>query len=366
MFVKTLHLSLACCASAVLIAPVLLPAQETRSQARGPGDEIPFAPYAPPTFMWVNWPSGAMYEGDINIPLHLYSRTRDLANPDSAPGANIEDCLRIPVRYRSLTATKLVTGCTLTFTPHFVIRQLKSASAPVQTPTFNPGLEFNWHRLALEPGAADGQRTAVLRTLHFRYAHYSNGQSGCLSATQVPRPDGSCEGEFHAADPLNTKDGSFSTNYAEVGVTRAWVTYMRGAERWLHGPSLAVRVHVPFPPGQMEPTLAEVYGRASVLGGYLVRKRGSFRAIRVVSALRSEGECAFQRAPQYQPCRANVVAMLSFPGAYGFGVAAKYSAGFDYYNVGFGQSHSSFALALMFDHTRAMAISDAARRQIAR
>lgn len=360
---------LAGCATITLVIMMATTAgaQPDLRNTRRPGDAIPFAPYARPTHMWVKWPPGAMYEGDINIPLHLYSRTFDLENPDATEGANPADCLRMGLdRYISLTGTKIVTGCTLTFVPHFVIRQLEGGSAPVQTPTFNPGLEFNWHRLAIDSALGDGARHARLRTIHVRYAHYSNGQSGCLGAFQQLQPDGSCTGEIADGDPLNTIDGSFSTNYLELGLTRSWVTYRNGGERFVHGPALAVRSHVPVPPGQMSPELASVYGRWSVLGGYMIRKRGHVGAYRVVGALIPEGECAPDRAEPYAPCRANVTASMSFPGAYGLGLAAKYTTGFDHYNIGFARERSGFTIGIMFDHTRPMAVSQAARESIAR
>lgn len=350
----------------LLLLPVIATAQDSERDVRRPGDAIPFAPNPRPTHMWLDWPAGAMYEGDINLPVHLYSRTFDLENPDLTRGADPGDCLFIDLRYNSLTPTKIVTGCTITFTPHFIIRQLKGGSAPVQTPTFNPSLELNWHTLAIEPELAGGIRHAVLRTLHFRYAHYSNGQSGCLGATQQLLPDGTCSGEFTPSTPLNTVDGSFSTNYVDAGVTRSWVTYVAGAERHMHGPTLTGRVHVAVPPGEMNEELRSVYGRASVLGGYMVRTRGTLWGQRATGTLAAEVEYAFGRAPEYEPWRGSATGYLSFPGMYGFGVSAKYSAGFDYYNIGFGRTLSSVAVGIVIDHSRAMTLSEAAREAIAR
>ena len=68
------------------------------------------------------------------------------------------------------------------------VRQFTGASLPVRTPTFNPGLRLTW---------APHSRTYYSVGLH----HYSNGQDGDSTLD-----DGT----------VNTRSGSFNTNYLEV------------------------------------------------------------------------------------------------------------------------------------------------------
>ena len=74
------------------------------------------------------------------------------------------------------------------------VRQFRTDSSPVVTPSYNPGARlYYWHTSWVSP---DSYFQFVSLGLH----HYSNGQSG------PPRnPDGQ----------INTKDGSFSTDYVE-------------------------------------------------------------------------------------------------------------------------------------------------------
>jgi hypothetical protein len=56
------------------------------------------------------------------------------------------------------------------------------------------------------------------------------------------------------------------------------------------------------------------------------------------ASLAVDGECAQRRPAPYKTCRAYTEAAVSFPGMYGFGVFARYVAGWDSYNVGFRDS----------------------------
>ncbi|MEN9867712.1 MAG: hypothetical protein RL748_3302 [Pseudomonadota bacterium] len=91
------------------------------------------------------------------------------------------------------------------------VRQLSEASLPVRTPSFNPGLRLTW---------APHNRTYYSAGLH----HYSNGQDGDSTLA-----DGS----------INTRSGSFNTNYIELAA------YHRdhSNKEALHWAQLSVKQH---------------------------------------------------------------------------------------------------------------------------
>lgn len=349
---------------------------------RSANDAVPFAPLARPSHFWVKWPHGAMYEGDVNIPVPLFSRTRLLTNPEHELAGKL-GCPNTPLgtAVRALAQTSgsdsqpeiHATGCTITFTPHFVIRQLSGGSAPVQTPTFNPGLEYTRFDLRLEDSAravarhtARGGpvRTATLSASHFRFAHYSNGQSGCLYTNQMGE---SCSTDPTQPERLNTVDGSFSTHYLETGISIGRVHYdADGAERRVTAGTTALRWNFPgfADEGGMSPELARNYGRWSVSGGLSTRIRSGKSWLfgwRMVTTLSVEGECAFQRPDAYQPCRVSGGGALTFPAVHGAGVALRWVDGWDYYNVGFGDRMRNSGgwrpmLGIVIDHSIPMRI----------
>jgi hypothetical protein len=368
------------------------------SVPRPPNDSIPFAPLAAPSHLWMGWPEGVMYEGNLNLPAHLWSRTSALTEADSwSVVENPTDCLPEPVlqvmhwlgwRPNPVPAwgTKPATGCTVTFVPHFVIRQVKGGSAPVRTPTFNPTLEINWYRFAVEDSVyrtarlqrADrrGSTTrdtgyhAILLTNHIRAGHYSNGQAGCLYANQVyDLEKGVCVVQPDLSDTLNRVDGSFSTHYLEYGATGALIRFdAAGKERHLQSFTILGRVNPGgwvATIGGMNDELARTYGRWSLSANHAVRTRANslgrlpYRNVRTVVL---EGECAFKRPDPYRNCRGSIEARLSFPGMYGFGFSARYVTGWDYYNVGYGDGLTNERgwwpiFGIVLDHSVAMRIN---------
>jgi hypothetical protein len=363
-------------------------------------DEIPFAPLTTPSRFSIGWPRGVMHEGDVAIPVHLWSRTSSIEQlGEQSPNFALRDCFGRSTKRPENGADKpdvTGTGCTLTFLPHFTFRQLKGGSAPVKTPTFNPGLELNVFMLGLDGdrtdrgllsrsashilssfrwlgmGPLEDGRTGTLGAFHLRVAHYSNGQAGCLFANQLYVPSKDACDVVPGADTLNTNDGSFSTHYIEAGATAAPTAFdALGVERRMMSLGYAVRS---YPGGWvagvggMSRELAEAYGRWEFLGSAMARWRpassdGRWRTVRTV---RFEGACAYRRARQYDKCRGSGEALLTWPSLYGFGVSARYVVGWDPYNIAFGHRagnpHSGIPiLSLVFDHSRAVTITGAAR-----
>lgn len=86
------------------------------------------------------------------------------------------------------------TGAVLT--PKVILRMYREDSQPVSTPSYMPQITFYHHLRNFNPVKSK------IFYLFGRFVHHSNGQDGNFF-----NPDGS----------INTKDGSFSTNYLEVG-----------------------------------------------------------------------------------------------------------------------------------------------------
>lgn len=78
------------------------------------------------------------------------------------------------------------------------VRQYKTTSSPVKTPSYNPGIKLYY--LDKETG----EENKDLRYYSIGFHHYSNGQSG-------PHYD-------PATGSINTKDGSFSSDYMEFSI----------------------------------------------------------------------------------------------------------------------------------------------------
>ena len=217
-------------------------------------ENVPFAPLVRPTQFWVGWPRGAYFEADPQIPLFLKSRTSQLRS--------VKDSL----------AKGHGTGYTVIMLPHLVFRQSASGtvrSAPVLTPTFNPVVELSFFRLSTEPrgkrswfypSIATTSRTGELWTAQLRLAHYSNGQSGCLYASQsLQSPSSTCTPRVQPGAPLNTIDGSFSSHYVESTISKSWILFDRDyAERVMQtvgatGVPLSMRIGPAVGAGPVKP-----------------------------------------------------------------------------------------------------------------
>jgi hypothetical protein len=353
-------------------------------------DDIPFAPLVRPSRYWIGWPRGEMYEGDVSIPVHLWSRTACLTHLVVASVTPSDSALPIVSR-----------GRTLTFVPRFVIRQAKGGSSPVRSPSFNPGFEYTEFRLQLQPmdsglntrfgrsdlfgRAPERGRWGLLAAGRLALAHYSNGQAGCLYRTQSLDPvTDQCLGRGESVGDLNLEDGSFSSHYVDLDLTGGLLRFdARGSERTLFALSVGARA---YPGGWvsriggMDRELADAYGRHG-LGARVEFRRRDRRTLgsvlgpgiptRSVKRLMSEVECSIGRADGSRPCRGRTEASIAFPYLYGLGVVAKYVYGYDHYNIAFGRSIGNPragwpVIGIVLDHSRAITITEDAARQEAR
>lgn len=350
---------------------VVLAARGEAQQSSDGADAEPFAPLLRPSRFWPFWPSGALFEGDVYIPLPLRSRTGALR---SVPQTVVDSSA-----YHGR-------GRTLTFLPHFTFRQSSdkaAPSAPVLTPTFNPGFEFSFFWLATRPrGKGNGfwfptiaptSRSGRLQALQVRLAHYSNGQAGCQYRNQAKDANDKCS-PLAPGGLLNETDGSFSTNYIEGEYTYSVLLFDETLqERVRLGAGAALRFN---PPGWMGSELAEAYGRTSATARVEFRSRHDagfalFRGkpkgmipLTITSTL--EGEKAFGRHQAYPSSRVTWETSFAFPNWYGFGVATRLTRGVDYYNIGFGRRIGdpgirTFSIGVIFDHSQAIALTREAK-----
>lgn len=185
--------------------------------------------------------------------------------------------------------------------------------------------------------------------LSLRVAHYSNGQSGCL--LEGSDPDEANPGEcvprdtgLVGGDVLNTRDGSFSSNYIEPALTLGRLSFgADSTDRFSVIGSVAARWFPNWPVGHMDGELASRYQRFT--GSARVETRlnqlvrlpnwGRFNFThREQIVMGAEVECARRPRP-YRDCRGTAELALAFPGAYGFGLLVRQAWGWDYYNIAF-------------------------------
>ncbi|MGB8930958.1 MAG: hypothetical protein WCC48_06880, partial [Anaeromyxobacteraceae bacterium] len=116
-------------------------------------------------------------------------------------------------------------------------RLLRGASAPIRIPTYEPRLRVQLFRGAvLRQGGEDGaspRAHLLLGALALSAGHRSNGQGGCALADHVRYgfSDFACAPTTALPSArLNVVDGSFTTNYAGVGLSGLWALPGSGGE----------------------------------------------------------------------------------------------------------------------------------------
>ena len=84
--------------------------------------------------------------------------------------------------------------------PRVLFRMSNNESNPIRTPSFNPQVNFY---VFLFPRNETSGITRDLLYTNLTMAHYSNGQAGA----------------FYEGNAINTRDGNFSTDYLEQGIS---------------------------------------------------------------------------------------------------------------------------------------------------
>jgi hypothetical protein len=271
-------------------------------------------------------------------------------------------------------------------TPAVRLRMSGERSAPVRSPSFMPRGNFQllWVRgvkdcstkpdsvrcrpeaevtgrtaPAAATAATKAAETALLRIRrvsvwegHLIVGHHSNGQDGCLSTAQ--HLEGAPGNEECVPDvPLtpgtvNTKDGSFSTNYFRLGVnySRNWLDKNLYAD-------LEMRLKVELeqhPKAWMDPVIADIYGRTRLNLGAAVARRGVRGCPK-----RLEGSAALTLNPGAadfadSPSGFLQVSCFAAPNG-GWGMFARFYGGQDYYNSHFFENIKRLQVGLTFNQS---------------
>jgi len=290
-----------------------------------------------------------------------------------------------PYQYRLSPADRHFGGRSfaLGVTPMYRVRIWRERSAPVRVPSFMPKAtaQINWMDRRL-PGKQwgmrdDGSRGYVkITSLMTTVGHHSNGQDGCLFA------DAEGVGFAPSVCPtapdrvyINRLNGSFSTNYLQVALYRAYVSVPRTAT----GEAIARRRaglwgddrrasysffvggayewHFPFNTfgGALAETIRPIYGlnRVRVMGGYERypedrKRQPRFRATgwaQLIAKSEDSDDCGLsgRSGSAGQPCAprwgfgADVSISVGRMVDY-LGLHARYFYGQDYYNLSFTHS----------------------------
>jgi hypothetical protein len=236
------------------------------------------------------------------------------------------------------------------FDPMVRLRMLQQFSEPVRTPSYMPKLtfqEFFYRARGTSSPSVD------LIAAQFTIGHHSNGQDGCTFLDQQVQGDACLPQRLDrdaATAPVNTRDGSFSTNYMTVGARfRRTLLDANNTARldWTLGADLEVNPTRFFGDGGLAAELSYLYGptRFSVIAG------AAKRAGRVCSRLEVLGTAKYiPGAPSIVPKIATTIrGACVFSESGGWGVVLGYFRGQDYYNLNFLQDISTFRIGLTYE-----------------
>jgi hypothetical protein len=279
------------------------------------------------------WRRDTVFEGDIFPHLVVYQNFTDVI-----------DAGRQSARGEPRRIAWVISG-----TPAVRIRMFEEISNPVRTPSYMPrgNVQMILARGIREALAAGGEKRnrVTLWEGHAIIGHHSNGQDGCLYQDEVRN------GELCEVDPtstaghvINTHDGSFSTNYARIGVNfrRNYLDDDLWANReW----GLRADVEQHF---RMDPLIRDLYGRTrfELAASYANRETRMCRRRLDVS-----GSAKAIVGADAEVWPVAITAQVScFPFSRGgWGFFARYYGGQDYYNIGFLENVQRFQVGATFN-----------------
>lgn len=294
----------------------------------------PIVPFLEGTDVFTAFRGDTRFEANIFPHLIAYQNYTDLL-----------DVTRLRARQKVRPFAFAISG-----TPAVRIRMFNERSAPVRTPSYMPRGNFQmiWARnLDQAARMTSAQRssawtsfkqsavaTVSLYEAHVVVGHHSNGQDGCLYTNEVPSGRGGECVEVPGSAPraINTKDGSFSTNYVRVGGN-----YRRNYldEAGWSGLEWGVRFEVEYHPRPwVDERIVDQYGRLREEVGFATASRGwrwCGRRAEISGLLRF-----IHGAPEGVSPVIKQAEIDCFPwnnGGWGFFV--RYYHGQDYYNIAF-------------------------------
>ena len=250
------------------------------------------------------------------------------------------------------------------------VRQLNSdsTSSPVRTPSLKPRITFHRRSLTrLTPTVVDPAHPPIdararLTVIQLSVAHYSNGQSGCTFLDENPAPVAECADPTptppSASRGLNTRDGSFSTQYVRLqwnSRTFQWQRREPWGWDWEFG--AGVDWHLPsFIPGALEDDLRDLYGSVRAQGEVAWTNRWNWTQFGRDHAMRGQVrflmEPVFVRPPGIPWFSGALEGFIGFDQWSGGGLFVRYHWGQDYYNIAFAREYEMVQFGLTFNSDR--------------
>jgi hypothetical protein len=223
-------------------------------------------------------------------------------------------------------------------TPRVRLRMFDTRSAPVRTPSYMPKGTGSLLAFRGEIDRRDRGPRVGIWAGQLTVGHHSNGQDGCLFVTDT-LVDDECVGTPDLTQ-INTKDGSFSTNFMRTGLRyrREWLAEVdvaggqkeyAGTKQLTFGVDYERHFHT-------DPRMKPFYG--------LNRFRGMAEvAIRLKRLCRSRAAANVMVAyvgeepPEVAPLVFQAEGLCTFTDQGGWGLFVRYYHGQDYYNLAFTQ-----------------------------
>ena len=224
------------------------------------------------------------------------------------------------------------------------LRMFDEPSNPVKTPSFMPKgtIQIVGFRSHADPHKPENEiyKNSLMSMLAFTtvpFGHHSNGQSGCVFADFNRNEEGVCaptSGITSDDLQINTKDGSFSTNYIRGGVHYRLMQLDDSdyIVRWQLDTGFSLEYHpCDYGAGALAEELRSRYGqrRFGLKIGYAHRNVWKLGRL----------DLRYQReyiggAGEVDPTHS--FSILALPKTWsGFGFYGRYYTGRDYYNIGF-------------------------------
>jgi len=280
-----------------------------------------------------SWRRSTVFEGDIFPHMVVYQNFTDVIDAGRQSG-----------RGEPRRIAWVISG-----TPAVRIRMFEEISRPVRTPSYMPRgnvqiILARGIREALAPGGEKRNRVTLWEA-HAIVGHHSNGQDGCLYQDEV-RNGELCDRvpSSKTGHIINTKDGSFSTNYARVGVNfrRNYLdTDLWASREW----GLRADVEQHF---KMDPLIRELYGRTRFELAASYAHRETRLCSRRFDMSGSAKAIVGADADVWPVALTAQVSCFPLPRG-GWGFFARFYGGQDYYNIGFLENVQRFQVGATFN-----------------
>lgn len=244
-------------------------------------------------------------------------------------------------------------GWQLSTTPLVRLRMFDETSSPVRTPSYMPKGNVQFVRMrnlsrADKDDEAELYKGPVEMWLidAIPFGHHSNGQNGCLFTQQSRDAEDECV-NVAGTSPLtiNKTDGSFSTNYIELGIFygRMHLTSRPDApeyatdREWRAGGGVELNPRG-FLGGGIDDELIDLYGPTRLFVESMAARRDFLRCGRAEAQVRLQ---YIHNTPAGIPAMKTMAEVSCLPRRWGgTGLFVRFYRGQDYYNLGFAESIS--------------------------